>query len=273
MTSIQISHTEIQTFLNILSYHQINLQGFRTIHLLTFIHKILNYYKFNHTKDFFNTLQTNYDLVQNCKELLCYQQSEFFRDTSLWIQLKTQFRKLQQQNEINILFPRISTGEELYSLLIFLEEMNMLEKTNIVATEVCQNSLEQAKKGTYNLKTIQNLNKNWEEINISKPLTEYFEVAANLVNIKSYLKQKVNFHLQNIQNFYFADYSQYDIIWYRNQLIYWDVEAGNKHLTELTQKLKKGGMLILGYIEDLYTYPIYQNFEIISIEDKIYKRK
>ncbi|MCS7027582.1 MAG: hypothetical protein NZ519_02350 [Bacteroidia bacterium] len=274
MKYLQVSTDDVKNFLDILFEYQISLQGLRTIHLSILLQKIIHHYKLNNVKDFFQLLKNNPDLAYNCKEMICVSQTEFFRDSSLWLQLKNHLKIYETQNQIYIFYPHISSGEELYSLLIFLHEVNLIGKVMITATEVCQNILAQAQRGSYTLKSVQNATKLYQESKISHaPLTDYFDITDNVATVKSYLKQKVSFYLQDLQTFYFADLAEYDIIWYRNQLIYWDIETGNKHLTELTEKLKKGGLLILGYIENLDRYLICNKFEALSFEDKIYRKK
>src|SRR6478609_1793993 len=56
--------------------------------------------------------------------------TEMFRDPSFWIQIKTIISTLlQQQNKIKIWHAGCSSGEEVYSMLILLKELNALNKT------------------------------------------------------------------------------------------------------------------------------------------------
>jgi len=272
MILFEIQYSDLQTFTSILIHHNLNIKGLRDIHVFNLIQKLLHHYKFHNTETLFERLNTNPDLIQTCREMLCMTTGEFFRDISLWIQLKTITKKLSAKDNINILFPRIATGEELYSLLIFLQEHHLLEKTTIHATEICSYVLEQAKRATYALKTLENSHKIYQEIGFSQPLLEYFDVSGNVATLKPYLTANCFFSVQSIENI-LPHSTEYDIIWYRNQLIYWEQKTAEKHLTQITQNLKKGGYLILGYTENLDIYPIVSNFELVSFEDKIYTKK
>lgn len=272
MIPFEIPYSDLQTFTGILATHKLNVQGLRRIHLSNLIQKLLQYYKFHTTEHLFQSMTVNQDIIQTCREMLCVSTGEFFRDISLWIQLKNIIRKISVP-EINILFSRVSTGEEFYSLVIFLQEHNLLQKTRLHATEICNNVLQHAKRATYSLKTLENTHKIYQEIGFSEPLSAYFDISGNIATIKPYLTKTCVFSIQDIESFLPENQQQYDIIWYRNQLIYWDHEKANQHLLHHTNALKSGGYLILGYAENLDIYPVMSNFETFSFEDKIYRKK
>lgn len=271
MILFQISYPDIKTFVNILAHHNLNIQGMRDIHVYTLIQKLLQHYRLHGIERLFEYLHTP-EFIQTCREFLCISTGEFFRDPSLWVQLKSIFKSLSYQENINILFSRVASGEELYSLLIFLQEHDMLQKTTLHATEVCNIVLQQAKAATYSIKSVQNGEKNFQEIGFSKSLLEYFEVLGNTALAKSYLAQNTLFYTTDIQEITHKN-KEYDIIWHRNQLIYWNIETANKHLTQMKQALKNNRYLILGYIENLSIYPVSSDFEVVSFEDKIYSKK
>lgn len=273
MMPFEISYSDLQTFTGILTAHNLNVQGLRPIHVCNLIQRLLQHYKFHTTEHLFQSLNTNPELIQTCREMLCVSTGEFFRDASLWIQLKNVFKKLALQPKINILFSRISTGEELYSLLIFLQEYNLREKTTVHATEICNNVLQQAKRATYSIKTIENTQKIYQEIGLSEPILEYFDISGNMVTVKSYLTNNCTFFIQDIHNLVPDTQIQYDIVWHRNQLIYWDKETAGQHLMQITNALKNGGYIFLGYAENLDIYPVISNFETFCFEDKIYRKK
>lgn len=273
MVHFEVSYSDLQVFMDILTKNNLNIHGLRHVHMFNLIQKILHQYKFHTAESLFHNLDNNPDLIQTCRELLCMSTGEFFRDASLWIQLKSIVHKIAEQDKIHILFSRTSTGEELYSLLIFLQAQGILEKTIIHATEICNNVLEQAKRAVYTLKTIESAEKVYEEIRLSKHLKEYFDISGNTATLKPNLTQSCTFFVQNIQNIIPVRNQQYDIVWYRNQLMYWNKETANSHLIQITDILKKGGYLLTGYVENLQIYPAVHNFEIISFEDKIYRKK
>lgn len=273
MIPFEISYSDLQTFTDILTAHNLNIQGLRRIHVCNLIRRLLQHYNFHATEHLFQSMNTNPDLIQTCREMLCVSTEEFFRDASLWIQLKNIFKKIAVQPNMNILFARTSTGEELYSLLIFLQEMDLLKKTTVHATEICNNVLQQTKRAVYNVKTIQNTQKTYQELELSKPLLEYFDISGNMATVKSYLMNNCTFFIQDIQKVIPDNQAQYDLIWYRNQLIYWDKPTANQHLTQFVDSLKNGGYFILGYAENLDIYPVISNFETFSPEDKIYRKK
>ncbi len=273
MIPFEIPYSDLHTFTGILTAKNLNVQGLRRIHVCNLIQRLLQHYKFHTTEHLFQSLNTNPDLIQTCREMLCVSTGEFFRDASLWIQLKNIFKKIAVQPNMNILFARTSTGEELYSLLIFLQEMDLLKKTKVHATEICNNVLQQVKRAVYSIKTIENTQKIYQELGLSKSLLEYFDISGSTATLKPYLTENCTFFIQDIHSAVPDFQVQYDLIWYRNQLIYWDKPTANQYLTEFSSVLKSGGYFISGYTENLDIYPAISNFETISFEDKIYRKK
>src|SRR5690606_41569039 len=45
--------------------------------------------------------------------------------------------------------PICSTGQEVYSLMVLLDHLNLLDKADIYATDISRNAIENAKKGVF----------------------------------------------------------------------------------------------------------------------------
>jgi chemotaxis protein methyltransferase CheR len=69
--------------------------------------------------------------------------------------------------------------------------------------------------------------------------------------ITSELRRKTSFHQINLMDPVKADIGQFDVIFLRNVMIYFDQETKAKVVRNLLPRLKAGGYLIIGHSESL----------------------
>jgi chemotaxis protein methyltransferase CheR len=185
--------------------------------------------------------------------------TEFFRDTEVWKELyHSYYPTLKKKNSVNIWHAGCSSGQEVYSNIILLNEMNMLKKSNIVATDLNTQMLKIAKNGRYskrqNQKYTENLNAvlNNEKSDSNILLEKYFEKTDNnTIEIKNLFKKAAEFQRHDLVKGDIDSKVKFDIIFCRNVLIYFNSTLQTKILKQFHNKLTNGGMLILGNHEGL----------------------
>ena len=76
--------------------------------------------------------------------------TELFRDPKVWLEIQKEIiPELKKLPTINIWHAGCSSGQELYSMLMFLNENDLLEKTKAVGTDINSEILAEATKGQY----------------------------------------------------------------------------------------------------------------------------
>jgi chemotaxis protein methyltransferase CheR len=190
--------------------------------------------------------------------------TELFRNPVVWHSVKYRILpKLKDNEQIDIWHAGSSTGQEVYSMLILLNEMGMLDRANIYASDINTKALETAKKGEYiyrfNIEYLQNFDEvirrnpyNFEEYN-DVPYSKYFNIdqEKDKICIKDFLRNKAVFRHHDIvkrENIY---YKKFDIIMCRNVLIYFNLRLQAKMLRFFYENLKFPGYLVLGYHESI----------------------
>lgn len=133
-----------------------------------------------------------------------------------------------------------STGQEPYSLAMLLDETPGLS-ADILATDLCASVLEKAKAGLYSQFEVQ------RGLAVQR-LVKHFEQAGDSWRIAPKLRQVVRFETSNLLDD-FTQLGKQDVIFCRNVLIYFDVEAKTKILGRLAAQLQPEGYLILGAAE------------------------
>lgn len=190
--------------------------------------------------------------------------TEVFRNPTVWHSVKYRILpKLKDNDRIDIWHAGCSTGQEVYSMLILLNEFDLLHKTNIYASDINTFALKQAEKGEYiyrfNIEYLQNFDEvirknpyNFEEYN-DVPYSKYFDIdqAKDKITIKDFLKNKAVFKRQDLVKQENIFGKQFDLIMCRNVLIYFNLHLQSRVLNYFYDSLKFPGYLVLGYHESI----------------------
>jgi chemotaxis protein methyltransferase CheR len=197
--------------------------------------------------------------------------TSMFRDPILWINLKKRIAKDYRRREsISIWHAGCSTGEEVYSLGILLQETQLKGIAKAIATDININAIEGAKKGVYQkIKMIEN-ETNYREFNPGKSFSAYFTSDGKHALMNPQLINHVSFAYQNLITDPFP--SGFDIILCRNVMIYFDATAKTKILAKFYDALNPGGYLVIGFF-DTMSYLIDNNkFRIVDEDARIFQK-
>ena len=190
--------------------------------------------------------------------------TELFRDPSLWQMLRFKILPyFADYKTINIWHAGCSSGQEVYSMMILLNEMGMLHKTKIYGTDINTDVLEVAKKGIYkyrfNIGYLDNFDKVIKEnpYNYEKytdvPYSKYFEIdkIRDYIKMQNFLTEKPIFKEHDLVRNDNIFYSKFDIIMCRNVIIYFNYNLQNKVFNLFHQNLYEHGYMVLGMHETI----------------------
>ncbi|OQX98846.1 MAG: chemotaxis protein CheR [Bacteroidetes bacterium 4572_128] len=161
-----------------------------------------------------------------------------------------------------------SSGEEVYTMAIILNEFllkNPAFSYSILGTDISTIVLNKAIRAIYPNESINNL-----DIELKR---KYFLKSKNAnirkVRIISNLRNKVSFKRLNLMdNFYNNINNNFDIIFCRNVLIYFDRKVQEKVIRKLCKHLVKGGYFFLGHSESI----IGMNLPLVQIKPTVLKK-
>ena len=155
------------------------------------------------------------------------------------------FIKTEKLNTIRILVAPTSSGEELYSIMLaILDRGTLIEKLNIelVGIDIDSKMIQKAKAGLYTQRSVEKLPDHLRK--------SYFTKLANLYKIDEHLRSSANFMQANIFDEQFIKkMGQFDIIFSRNMLIYFNDSDKQKCYTIFYDALKPKGFLFLGHAD------------------------
>lgn len=187
-------------------------------------------------------------------EALTVHETYFFREEQHFEVLCNiaipEFRK-RNKTQIQIWSAACSTGEEPYSIAMSLLEHGCpLQSIQILATDIDEKTLGNAKRGWYSKKSFsfRRMSENY--------LDKYFNVDEDGYRLQAHIRQAVQFKQQNlIELAQERGRSLYDAIFCRNVLIYFDDVARTSVVQALYDRLNPGGYLFLGHADHLNNMP------------------
>lgn len=201
-----------------------------------------------------NLIQTlqrpgNRKLETDVVEAMTTNESFFFRDKTPFehfndTMLPALLQSRASQRTLKIWCAAASTGQEPYSLAICIKEAAAKLggwRTRIIGTDLSQEVLEKAKAGLYSQFEVQ------RGLPIQM-LLKYFEQKGDMWQISPALRAMVEWRQLNLlENF--NHLGEFDILFCRNVLIYFDQPTKIEVLNRLAKMIPEDGYLVLGAAE------------------------
>lgn len=170
----------------------------------------------------------------------------FFRDIRAFEVITQQIKKQLLENDqstFNILSIPCSTGEEPYSIAMYLIDQGLPSSSfNIDAVDVSFRALEYAKNATYGKNSFRGNSYNGYKEKHFSPDGDYLKLHENITN-------KVSFNRLNILHSDVTLKGKYDFVLCRNLLIYFDGPTKKIAFEKLSHLLKNTGLLFIGHSE------------------------
>lgn len=180
--------------------------------------------------------------------------TSFFREAQQWVYLKEYLNthiEQKKEKKLRIWSTASSSGEEPYSIAIFLQEhlKNFASwDIKILATDISDDILRKAMKGSYSEKEIDGVPKHI----IHRYFNETKTAKGKIFTINTVSKKLITFRKFNLV---YGDYRMFrnpiDIIFCRNVMIYFDKPVQIQIDTHLSGLLHKKGLLFIGHSESI----------------------
>jgi chemotaxis protein methyltransferase CheR len=200
--------------------------------------------------------------------------TEMFRDPSFWRWLRESYffnMDEKQLSNYKIWIPYCISGGELYTLCIFLKEMNLLDKVKIIATFFSKSSVDLIKSGSYPIKKVEISSENYKRFHGDKELEDYYRQEKFDVKRDSNLIKDVEFIIDNFE--YTKAPKNIKLILFRNVMIYFNPTYQDKLLGIMNESLSGNGNLAIGLREQIKLNPGSPSFEVVNLQECVYKKK
>jgi chemotaxis protein methyltransferase CheR len=194
--------------------------------------------------DFFSAVKHDTQLHQELVNLLTTSETYFYREFSQVELFLDQVKALR--HKIKILCAPCASGEEPYSLLIAMLEQKMdLENIEIYGIDINTDEISKAKSGIFAHRRLYRLPQGLQDKYFNALDHEQYEVLSSL-------QKHIHFRQMNLFEPFPADFSDFDVIFSRNMLIYFDTKAQEKAEKIFYEKLHSGGTLFLGHADRIH---------------------
>lgn len=260
---------EIKNFLD--EIYDVYGYDFRNYHLehikrrIDFFYNKLNIRNFNSFK---TSILTSKEMFNELFLNISINVTTFFRNPITFKKIKEEILpKLDSYINIKIWCAGCSSGEEAYSLAIFLKELGLLDRVLIYATDMNELILERAKNGLFPKKSYDIFLQHYYQSGGDDSFSDYFNIFDDFVEIKDEIKKHVLFFNHNLATD--GVINNFQIIFCRNVLIYFNQNLKNRISDLFKDSLDSYGFLVLGESEMIEN----QDFTIYDKTNKIFKRK
>jgi len=197
--------------------------------------------------------------------------TEMFRDPAFFQALRKQVLPvLATYPFIRIWHAGCSTGEEVYSMAILLQEMGLLHKSVIYATDINESVLEKARKGIFPLAFMQQYSQNYLQSGGQLDFSQYYAANYEYAKFSESLSEKIIFAAHNLVTD--RSFNEFQLIICRNVLIYFNKELQDKVLHLFSESLEQLGFMALGAKETLRFTTVAPLFKPLALKEKIWRK-
>ncbi len=163
-----------------------------------------------------------------------------------------------------------STGEETYSLAILLNEVGLLERTRIYATDLNEAVLRTASDGVFPLGKMQEYTENYLAAGGSRSFSEYYVSAYDRAQFNRSLTENVVFAQHNLVSDH--SFNEFHVVICRNVMIYFDRVLQDQVHKLFLDSLVPLGVLGLGHKETVRHGRYAAHYEAIDEQERLYRR-
>ncbi|RKD34771.1 CheR family methyltransferase [Thermohalobacter berrensis] len=222
----------------------IDLGSYKEKQMKRRINSLIKRNNFRNYDNYFKALKNDNNLLDEFLNYLTINVSEFFRNPEQWKVLEDyilpKLIKSKGKN-IKVWSSACSTGEEPYTLVMILSKYLNLQDVKVLATDIDNNAINNAKVGVYDEKSLKNVPSNFK--------SKYFTKLGRKFKIDNSIKQCVKFKKHNLLE---DDYpTNLDLIICRNVMIYFTEEAKNKLYKKFNKSLADDGIFFVGSTEQI----------------------
>ncbi len=194
-----------------------------------------------------------------------------FRDPSFYQEFRQRVIPLLRTYPfIRIWHAGCSTGEEVFSMAILLEEEGLYDRARLYATDINDVVLQRAKQGIFPLERMQEYTDNYIKAGGARSFSEYYTAKYDGALFSPALTRNIVFSQHNLVTD--RSFSEFHVIFCRNVLIYFDKTLQNRVHKLFYDSLVTFGVLALGSKESLKFSQYEPCYEKLSSTEKLYRK-
>ena len=194
-----------------------------------------------------------------------------FRDPSFYFTFRRQVVPLlRTYPTVQIWIAGCSTGEEVYSLAILLQEERLYDKCRIYATDISRAVLRTARDGIFPMAAMREYTNNYHQAGGTHEFSDYYTAQYDNVIFSSSLKSNVVFSEHNLATD--GSFNEFQVVLCRNVMIYFNKDLQARVHNLLYDSLSMFGVFGLGNKESLKFTPRADFYQHLNDRDKLYRK-
>ena len=197
--------------------------------------------------------------------------TSMFRDPSFYLTFRQKVVPLlRTYPTVQIWIAGCSTGEEVYSLAILLQEESLYNRCRIYATDISHSVLRRARDGIFPLSAMREYTNNYHQAGGAHEFSDYYTAQYDSVIFSSSLKSNIVFSEHNLATD--GSFNEFQVILCRNVMIYFNKDLQARVHNLLYDSLSMFGVFGLGNKESLKFTPRAAFYEHLNETDKLYRK-
>jgi chemotaxis protein methyltransferase CheR len=228
----------------------ISLGDSKKILLVGRLSRRLKVYEFGTFTQYYRMLATgdHPEELQTMVDLLTTNETYFFREPKHFEFLRDEIvRKRKSPATFRVWSAASSSGEEIYTLAMVLADSLPNSPWEIVGSDISTQVLAKAATGHYSLARTEGIPPEFMKKYCLKGVRSH----AGTFLISPELRKRTTFYQINLTQPVDAEIGDFEVIFLRNVMIYFDLDTKAKVVNNLLPRLKSGGHLIIGHSETL----------------------
>ena len=228
----------------------------------------LRHYQLERYGDYFELINGTHaerDEIQLATDLLTTNETHFFREPRHFDFLRQEvLPRLPATRPVRIWSAACSSGEEPYSIGMVLSDNLGDAPWEVVATDLSARMLERARAAIYPMSRARSIARNHLQAHCLRGVG----ADAGTFRVAKHVRQKVRFAQVNLIESLPADLGEFDVIFLRNVMIYFDPPTKQRVVDRIAKHLRPGGHLFIGHSESLANL----STQLQSLGPAIYRR-
>jgi chemotaxis protein methyltransferase CheR len=197
--------------------------------------------------------------------------TSMFRDPSFYLTFRRKVVPLlRTYPTVRVWHAGCSTGEEVYSTAILLQEEGLYRRSVIYATDISRDVLRRARERIFPLSAMQEYTANYVKAGGVREFSDYYSADYDSAIFHPSLAENVHFAEHNLATD--GSFNEFHVIFCRNVMIYFNRPLQDRVHELLYGSLATFGVLGLGNKETLKTTPRESCFERLDERDRLYRK-
>ena len=178
--------------------------------------------------------------------------------------------KLRTYPFIRIWHAGCSTGEDVYSMAILLQEEGLYQRSRIYATDLSQAALKKARIGSFHSSTADEYAANYRRAGGTGSVSDYFRKKGNRLLIEPSLKKNIVFSEHNLATD--GSFNEFQVIVCRGVLGSFNHRLRQRVDRLIYESLGRFGILSIGRTDSLEAMPYEDQYELFDEDGRLYQK-